>query len=330
MKRMIEEMDFVVIIVGFHRGAPSPRDPWNVAIRKKWIAQSVLPDFKKFTIQSVGCTLYDDEAWVQTVTNEAERFRTSDEDEFFLYGHHKDKTSDYLGWFPRWETRDLAHDLPTISSTQIRAQLFENGSRHGIDRRTAEWEYLPHVVREDLERGRDENSIVVEWLQNDWDHIKAYKKSWEAAPYPPVLVTADSVVFLRGHVLLVQRGGPYRKGTFALPGGHFEVEKDRDLENTAIRETLEETGINLENAKLIDQHRFAHPLRSHLGRVVTTAFCFDFHNWHALKPTAGDDADDAFWAPISELHRKFQDNFFEDHLDIIEHFLHKGRNAKRL
>ncbi len=52
-----------------------------------------------------------------------------------------------------------------------------------------------------------------------------------------------------GKILLLKRRGSHGEGTWALVGGHLEFKES--LEEGAIRETLEETGIKIKNPELI-------------------------------------------------------------------------------
>ena len=66
---------------------------------------------------------------------------------------------------------------------------------------------------------------------------------------------------------------------------------------------------------------FDHPLRSVRGRIVTMAFHFDLGNTTHLPEVHGsDDAKEARWVPFAEL-PAMEDEIFEDHAVILDHFL---------
>ena len=114
-----------------------------------------------------------------------------------------------------------------------------------------------------------------------------------------LLVTVDVVLFTirdrQLHLLLIKRLAKPFENRYALPGGF--VEEDESLDDAAIRELREETGIR--NVYLEQLYTFGDPKRDPRGRVITVAY-------YALVPhnqvlRAGTDASDAAWLPVTAL-----------------------------
>ena len=116
--------------------------------------------------------------------------------------------------------------------------------------------------------------------------------------YPRPAVTADCVVVTREaepHVLLIQRGNPPFKGTWAFPGGFMNM--DETTEQCAIRELEEETGLVVSELQQIGAYSKVD--RDPRGRTVTVAY---LARVDAPVPVTGqDDAAKAEWWPLSVL-----------------------------
>ena len=124
----------------------------------------------------------------------------------------------------------------------------------------------------------------------------------------PVL-TVDTVVFHEGKVLLVKRGVEPFKGKWALPGGR--VECGERVEDAALRELKEETGIEGELVTLISV--YSDPNRDPRGHYVSVAFLAVPKG--STEPKAATDAAEAKWFPLSEI--PWNDLAF-DHAQIIK------------
>lgn len=163
-------------------------------------------------------------------------------------------------------------------------------------------------------------------LWEEEQYVFSYRRSWQAAPYPPVLVTADVLIQCKNKVLLIQRGGLPGKGLWALPGGF--VDKDETLFDAALRELREETGLSLgyEHAKscMVRKKTFDDPNRSSRGRTVTHAVHFDLTGRPLDTLEAGDDAAALQWVDI-QVALKMRSVMFEDHFLMLEYFLRKAR-----
>lgn len=118
--------------------------------------------------------------------------------------------------------------------------------------------------------------------------------------YASVHLTVDLVILtVRDdtlQVLLVERGKEPFLGQLALPGGFLRGQET--LEEAALRELQEETGVDGRVLHLEQLQTYSEPGRDPRGRVVTAAFL-------ALgpdlpTPVAGTDASDADWAPVEK------------------------------
>jgi 8-oxo-dGTP diphosphatase len=129
-----------------------------------------------------------------------------------------------------------------------------------------------------------------------------------------IALTVDALVFSKAgislQVLLIQRKNPPFQGKWALPGGF--VENDEDLEDAAIRELLEETGIKLKS--MIQVYAFGKPDRDPRQRVVTIAYLAVLKDRPKIKGAS--DANQAEWFDVDQL-----PELAFDHAEIINRAL---------
>ncbi|HMS37031.1 MAG TPA: NUDIX domain-containing protein, partial [Arachnia sp.] len=109
----------------------------------------------------------------------------------------------------------------------------------------------------------------------------------------PIRAASATILDEQGRVLLVLRGFEPGKGRWSVPGGRCEPEET--LAETAAREVLEETGLQVE----VGEELWAVVIPAGHGRV------FEARNFAAKvtggELTPGDDADDARWVADAEL-----------------------------
>ena len=96
-------------------------------------------------------------------------------------------------------------------------------------------------------------------------------------------------------VLLIRRGKDPFKGCWALPGGRLEA--DKNLDQCAVRELQEETGLCPESIRQFAT--FSEPLRDPRERTVSAAYVAWIADTAEMK--AGSDAAVAAWFPTSAL-----------------------------
>ena len=116
--------------------------------------------------------------------------------------------------------------------------------------------------------------------------------------YPRPMLTADCVVTnTRDEVLLIRRGNDPFKGCWALPGGFMEM--DETIERCAVRELMEETGLEADEASLRLVGVYSAPGRDPRGRTVTAAYAVRVSD--GTQAAAGDDAAELRWWPLTAL-----------------------------
>ncbi len=99
-------------------------------------------------------------------------------------------------------------------------------------------------------------------------------------------------------LLLKRRENPEDRwsGQICLPGGRAE-EEDGDLMETAIREVKEETGIEVDRDSIIFALEPFFPSNS--PSLEVSPFVAELKEKREARP--GDEIEDAFWVPLSEL-----------------------------
>ena len=127
------------------------------------------------------------------------------------------------------------------------------------------------------------------------EFLEAYAKK----NYPKPALTADLVVFSKNMdaVLLVKRGGHPFLGCWAFPGGFANA--DESVEQTALRELREETGIaSLTEDDIYEIGLFSTPGRDPRGWVVSNVYASRIDP-AAVAVKAGDDAAQARWFSLA-------------------------------
>lgn len=324
IKKGFELAHNVLVLVGSTGGPRTIKNPWTFSERQNLILQN--PAFEKeaksgklFTAKILDHP-YSNTQWIQEVLATVARF-SQPNDKIILIGHDKDASSFYLKMFPQWKFIDtgftsLGDDVEfAIDATQIREMLFDNKPQ-----------YMRGLVPDNVFSFLVNSTKQDYWqdLIQEYNFIKAYRKSWSHAPFPPIFVTTDAIVVGAGHVLLVKRGENPGKGLWALPGGFLD--QVEGIEQGAIRELIEETSIKLQPEVL---ERLIHAVKvfdrrggvssEDRGRIITHAHLFKLDDTRELPKVHGaDDAAEAKWVPLSDLSRN---NMFSDHFHILQSML---------
>ncbi len=306
----------IVFILGSANQPPTEKDPFSDEDRILMINNVMRSRYPSITIEIHPVEDFHDNArWyaeIQSIVN------TNPDDKTAIVGF-LDEDTYYLNDFPQWKKVFIEADLP-VHATEIRQRLLTGSMLPLI----AEW--IP----------KENHEFIMNWLKSrpfleikhEFEVNTAYKKAWEAAPYPPTFMTTDAVIEQSGHVLMIQRKSAPGRNLWALPGGFLGI-RERLLDS-CLREVYEETKIKVPDIilrkALVAQDVFDNPSRSLRGRTVTHAFHFLLSaplDGKLPKVKASDDAkpNSARWVPLSEL-KTMRRQIFEDHLDIIRRFIH--------
>lgn len=128
-----------------------------------------------------------------------------------------------------------------------------------------------------------------------------------------IKIAADALIFTRGNgllkLLLIRRGNEPFKNMWAFPGGF--VEDDEDLEDAAIRELHEETGLKV--TSLTQLATYGKPGRDPRGRTVSVIY-YGFVDDADSNIAGADDAAEARWIPVSEISA-----LAFDHMEILRY-----------
>jgi bifunctional NMN adenylyltransferase/nudix hydrolase len=257
-------------------------------------------------------TIYNDQAWAVRIQQIVAQHTTTG-DRVGIIGHKKDDSSFYLDMFPQWGYEDVEL-VEFLSAVNIRDLYFKQDLNLAfikgvVPESTIEFLYsFPSEIRDQIVRERE--------------FITEHNKQYSGLKYPPIFSTADAVVICSGHVLMIRRRAEPGRGLWALPGGYVNANTDKSVEDAAIRELREETGIKVPSPVLrgsIKRSRVFDAIdRSPRGRIITHAFHIELPDGDLPRVKGSDDADKARWVPIAEVR---SEECFEDHYEIIQHFL---------
>ena len=133
------------------------------------------------------------------------------------------------------------------------------------------------------------------------------------------IVGIGAVIIREGKIALIKRGNEPGKGKWSVPGGLVEL--GETLEQTVIRETKEETGLDVENPRLIDVVSYVD--LDEKGKIRYHYIIIDYlvHVKYGTAEAASDAAE-LRWVPFDEvenydLTRSFR-LFFKNNREKLE------------
>jgi bifunctional NMN adenylyltransferase/nudix hydrolase len=306
----------VVIIVGSANQPRTYKNPFTSAERQCMIIDALRGIGDKecsIRIEHNTDTIYNDQAWAIRVQGLVAK-HTLGMSKIAIIGHDKDESTFYLKMFPQWARVDVELIEP-LDATSIRDLYF---------RRDANLGFIEGVVPRSVYTALEHFMHTADYQQiiREREFITNYKRQFESLPYPPVFVTVDAVVIQSGHVLMIRRRSEPGRGLWALPGGFLNATTDRSIQDAAIRELKEETGIKVPVPVLVgsikDSRVFDAVDRSARGRTITHCFKIVLPDGELPRVKGSDDADKARWVPLSDVR---SEDCFEDHWEIIQHFV---------
>ena len=314
IKRCTALTDQLVIIAGSAKQPRTYKNPFTFDERRAMILNATRGLAMSVYVEPNIDTIYNDQAWAVRVQGIVSKYRILGGAGVGIIGHKKDESSFYLDMFPQWKFENVEKIEP-LSAVDIRDLYFK---------RDVNMNFIKAVVPETTFNSLTQfkNTPEYEQIIREREFVANYKKQYASLPYPPIFSTADAVVIQSGHVLMIRRRAEPGKGLWALPGGYVNANTDRSVEDAALRELREETGIKVPapvlRGNIVRSKVFDAVDRSPRGRIITHAFYIQLPDGDLPKVKGSDDADKARWVPISDVR---SDECFEDHYEIIQHFL---------
>jgi bifunctional NMN adenylyltransferase/nudix hydrolase len=302
-----------VIITGSAAQPRTYKNPFTSKERAQMIKAATGGLSMQIHVEANIDTIYNDQAWAVRVQGIVSKYVTLGT-KTGIIGHKKDDSSFYLDMFPQWEFINV-DEIEPLSAVNIRDLYFKENVNYNFLKGV-----IPQTTYDfllDFAHTNEYRQIIKER-----EFVETYKKQYASLPYPPIFSTADAVVICSGHVLLIKRRAEPGKGLWALPGGYVNANTDKSVEDAAIRELREETMIKVPapvlRGSIVRSKVFDAIDRSPRGRIITHAFHIQLPDGELPKVKGSDDAEKARWVPIAEVK---SEECFEDHYEIIQHFL---------
>lgn len=317
IRKALEQTQKLLIFIGSHQTCRSLRNPFTTEERLEMLNTSLTKKEKeKIMFIPIHDSNYNHGEWVKGVKKlsaEYTDFKTGIKNKrVAIIGHKKDNTSYYLDLFPEWDFLEMPLLENGLSSTEIRNKW--------LSETLTKKDKIPLEVYNYLKS--KENCKWVKNQKEEYKLVESYKKEWAGTPYPPIFVAGDALVICKEHILLIKRGAFPGKGLFAMAGGFLDSREP--IKNCAIRELIEETGINVSynelESSIKDYKVFDDPNREPRGRMISHTFLFDLKLNELPAIKAADDASAALWVPLKKID-KMREQFGGDHYKIIKNML---------
>ena len=313
IKRATALCEQLIIVTGSAAQPRTYKNPFTSAERERMIKYAAGGLSMLINIEANPDTIYNDQAWAVRIQSLVAK-HTKPGAKVGIIGHKKDDSSFYLDMFPQWEFENVEL-IEFLSAVNIRDLFFK---------RDVNMSFIKGVVPQSTFEFLDAFRSTPEYEQiiREREFVANYKKQYASLPYPPIFSTADAVVIQSGHILMIRRRAEPGKGLWALPGGYVNASTDKSVEDAAIRELREETLIKVPapvlRGSIVRSKVFDAIDRSPRGRIITHAFFIQLPDGELPKVKGSDDAEKARWVPIAEVR---SEECFEDHYEIIQHFL---------
>ncbi len=304
-RRGLELFETLILVIGSSRVYPNIKNPFPFEMRRELILVGLELELRS----RVKCVESFDEferedLWLEGV-RQAVKSVSGSSTKVGLLSYIKDSSGYYQKSFPEWSVFESGVESD-LNATDVRILMYEGHN---------DWrEMVSPAVRAILESWQ--STPEFSRLRLEYRTIQAWKLEARKMKYPIIGVTVDSLVTCSGQVLLIERGGLLGKGAWALPGGFLEP--DELLEQGAIRELLEETGLEV-STQPTSSRTFDWPTRSLRGRVISQGFHFNLESAEPPTIKAADDAARAFWLPLAAA-LESRERFHDDHWFMVRWF----------
>lgn len=315
IKRAEQLAHQLIIIVGSAKQPRTFKNPFTSREREQMIRAATVNCSIPVQVAHNVDTIYNDQAWAYRVQSIVNSY-TRPTDKIAIIGHKKDRTtSTYLDMFPQWplEQIDLVEPL---DATSVRSLFFQRVNNLNFIRSV-----VPNTTLDFLNEFQTDQVDAFNDIIFGREFDQTYQQQFSHLPYKPIFSTADTVPIQSGHVLMVKRRSYPGKGLWALPGGFVNADTDMSVQDAALRELKEETGIKVPlpvlRGNIVDSRVFDAVNRSSRGRTITHVFKIVLPNGPLPKVKGSDDAEKAKWIPIADVD---PEQCFEDHWEIISYF----------